>query len=551
MLHGVTRAILLSSLIIGGFGGRAAAQSIADRGDASVVREQVGKEPAAPRELASARPVDRTPLGLAADVGGITVGAVRVEGAMALPVSAFAPAIQPYLGRELAKGELRTLAADVAAVARRLGYGLASATVPRQRLANGVLRVRLDEGLIDAVEVSGDGAGAVQPLLNRLIAGRPIKTAELERQLLLAGDAAGVTTQGARIEERLGRRTLFLQALRRPIEGRVTSDNWGSSVVGPVVATVGLDVNGVTGFRDRLSLSTSVTTQAREYQFVSAAYTLPLGSLGTEVTVSGYYGHLRPGAALRDSDLEGDSAELRLGVSHPLLRSRSTSLWANFDAILRNSDVDRAGAADRRDRIRAASAGFSGLAAVGGGRLRARLALVQGFGLLGATGEGTGLASRSDASAIFTKVEAYASFQRSLGGRFSLAAAMTGQVATRPLLSSMEMGLGGRSFLRAFDYREVSGDSGAAAYLESRFDLGKLLGGMVRKTQIYAYADAGRVHNLRGGQGGGTLASAGGGLRLTLFSGTDASIEIGVPLTDSPYNATPKPRFSFSFSRAF
>lgn len=551
MLHGVTRAILLAGLLIGGLGGRAGAQSTLDRGDASIVREQVGKEAAAPRELASARPVDRTPQGVAADVGGITVGAVQVEGAMAVPVSAFAPVIQPYLGRELAKGELLTLAADVAAVARRLGYGLASARVPRQRLTNGVLRVTLDEGLIDAVEVSGDGAPAVQPLLNRLIAGRPIKTSELERQLLLAGDAAGVTTQGARIEERLGHRVLLLQALRRRTEGRVSSDNWGSSAVGPVVATMSFDVNGVTGFRDRLSLSASATAQAREYQFASAAYTRPVGRRGTEVSLSGYYGHLRPGSDLRDSDIEGTSAELRLGLSHPLVRSRSTSLWASFDAALRNSDVDRQGVPDRRDRIRAATLGLGGLSAVGGGRLRARIALVQGLPLLGATRAGAPLASRLDGSAIFTKVEAYAQFQRPLGRRFSLAAAMTGQIAARPLLSSMEMGLGGRSFLRAFDYREVSGDSGAAGYVESRFELGKLLGGVIRKTQLYAYADAGRVHNLRGGRGGGSLASAGGGVRLSLFSGTDASFEVGVPLTDSPYNESPRPRFSFGFSRAF
>jgi hemolysin activation/secretion protein len=551
MLHGVIRSLLLTTLLLGGTGGRAAAQSIADRGDASLIREQAGREPAPLREIASVRPLDPTPRALAANVDGITVGAVHVEGAMAVPASAFAAAIQPYLGRELGEGELRTLASDVAAVARQRGYGLASARVPRQRLTNGVLRVQLDEGMIDAVEVTGDGAGAVQPLLNRLISGRPVKTAELERQLLLAGDAAGVSTQGARIEERLGQRVLLLQALRRRTEGRVSTDNWGSRVVGPVVGTVSFDVNGVTGFRDRLSLSASLTAQAPEYQFASATYTLPIASRGTEVAVSGYYGHLRPGADLRESDLEGDSAELRLGLTHPLLRSRSTSLWASFDAVLRNSDVDRSGLPDRRDRIRAASLGVGGLAAVGGGRLRARITLVQGLPVLGATEEGTALASRADGSAIFTKIEAYAYFQRALGRRFSLAAAMTGQLSARPLLSSMEMGLGGRSFLRAFDYREVSGDSGAAAYVESRFDLGKLFGGIVGKTQIYAYADGGRVRNLRAGRGGGALASAGGGVRLSLFSGTDASFEVGVPLTDSPYNRSPKPRFSFAFSRAF
>jgi hemolysin activation/secretion protein len=550
MLHGVTKAILLAALLAGGLGGRAAAQSSADRGDASVAREQLRDDPRTTPLLASARPVDRVAPATAVEAEGIQIGAVQVEGAMAMPVSAFAPAIQPYLGRQLARGELRMLAADVAAVARRAGYGLATARVPQQRLDKGILRVRLDEGLIDAVEVTGDGADAVKPLLNRLISGRPVKTSELERQLLLAGDAAGVTTEGARIEERRGHRILLLKALRKRSGGQVTVDNWGSGAVGPVFVGVSYDLNGVAGRRDHLSLAAAITAQPREYQFVSASYAVPIGTRGTEASVSAYYGHLRPGGELRRDDLEGRSSEVRAALTHPLARSRSASLWASLDATLRNSDVDRAGAPERHDRIRAVAATLSGAAAFGGGRIRGRISLVEGLPVLGATREGDLLASRADGSAVFTKFEFYAHFQRPLGHGFSVAVATTGQIASRPLLSSAEMGLGGRSFLRAYDYRELSGDSGAAAYGEARFDLGRL-GKIVRKAQIYAYGDAGRVHNLRGGSGGGTLASAGGGLRLALATGLEASVELGLPLRDSPYDADPKPRFSFVLSHPF
>ncbi|MBV8687714.1 MAG: ShlB/FhaC/HecB family hemolysin secretion/activation protein [Alphaproteobacteria bacterium] len=551
MRHGVKKTILLATLLLGGLSGRAAAQSLADLSDASAVRQQPREEVAPATQFASAaRPAIRVAAGTSSLAEGLLVGAVQIEGATALPVAAFAPAIQPYLGRQLGRDELRSLAADVAGVARQAGYGLASARVPQQRLANGILRVKVDEGRIDAVEVSGDGASAVQPLLNRLISGRPIKTVELERQLLLAGDVAGVSTRGARIEDRGGVRTLLLQALRRPAAGRITTDNWGSSVVGPVIGTVTYDLNGLVGSRDRLSLGGSLSIQPREYQFASAAYTAPIGSRGTEVSLSGFYGHLRPGAELRNEDLAGRSLDLRAGLSHPLLRARSASLWASVEAAARNSDVDRAGSADRRDRIRSVAATLSGLAQAGGGRLRGRLALIQGMPLLGATQRGSALASRSDAGAGFTKVEFYTSYQRAFGRRFSVVAALTGQVAATPLLSSMEMGLGGRSFLRAYDYRELSGDSGAAASVETRFDLGNIAG-VVTRTQLYAYADAGSVHNLRAGRGGGSLASAGGGVRFSLATGLDASVEAGIPLKASPYDASPKPRFSFSLSHPF
>jgi hemolysin activation/secretion protein len=77
------------------------------------------------------------------------------------------------------------------------------------------------------------------------------------------------------------------------------------------------------------------------------------------------------------------------------------------------------------------------------------------------------------------------------------------------------MGLGGRTFLRGYDYRE------------------------------------GKVSNRGAGLGGGTLASAGGGVRAGLGNGIEASAELGVPLKASPFDADPGPRFSFTLGVRF
>src|SRR6185503_10775088 len=108
-----------------------------------------------------------------AAVGTVLVGAVHVEGAVALPASAFSPAIEPFLGRQLSPADLASLANAVAKVARDAGYGLATAQVPQQVIQNGILRVIVDEGRIDVVEPTGNGAAAVRPFLQRLVNGRP------------------------------------------------------------------------------------------------------------------------------------------------------------------------------------------------------------------------------------------------------------------------------------------------------------------------------------------------------------------------------------------
>jgi hemolysin activation/secretion protein len=530
-------------------------QSRTDRADPSLMRQELGAERPAPSSTRESvrlqQPVEAGSPGAASAVGVVLVGAVHVEGAVALPASAFGPAIEPFLGRQLSAAELRRLADAIANVARRAGYGLATAEVPQQVIQNGILRVTIDEGRIDAVDPTGNGAEAVRPLLQRLVHAGPVRTADLERQLLLAGDVAGVTTDGARIDRVGGRNILRLNARRRRVTARASLDNWGSAPIGPLRARLDIDVNGALFADDNLSIGGLITpTQPREFQFVRGAWSVPVGTGGTQVSVSGYYGHSRPGASLRSRDLEGDTVGASLLVSHPLLRSRQASLWARGELWMLDSTLDEQGIRTRRDRIRGATAALDGLSRVGRGWLRGDISIVQGLSGLGATPRNDPLASRSDAGGAYTKMAFSAQYVTALGGPFSLSLATEGQLASRPLLSAEEMGLGGQSFLRGYDYWEVAGDRGAAGSAELRYDLGAIAP-QVRRVQLYTYADAGSVHNLRGGNGGGTLASAGGGIRVTLKRGVDASAELGVPLKASPFTPSPKPRFSFTLSVPF
>lgn len=480
-----------------------------------------------------------------------TVGAVLIEGAAALTPARFAPAIEPYLGRELDEAELRLLVRDVAGVARQAGYGLATAWIPPQSVTNGVLRVRIDEGRIDRVEATGPARAAVERRLALLAGGRPVRTAELERQLLIAGDLAGVSVGQARIARRGGENVLQVATAFDRVRGRASIDNWGTGAVGPVRAQLSTDINAILFFGDRLTIGGVVTpAQPREFQLAQIGYTAPVGARGTTVSLHFYVGHSAPGAELRDRDIGGVSSEIEASVSHPLMRSRAASLWGRFELTMRDSRLSVDGIRVRDDRIVAASAGLLAHGQLGGGQARARLTLVQGFDLLDATRQGDPLASRADAGGIFTKISFSSQYNRSLGGPFSIELSGEGQLASRPLLASEELGLGGRYFLRGFDFRQAAGDRGVAASAELRFDLTRVPPPL-RKVQLYAYADAGRVTNLQGGQGGSSLASAGGGVRAWLHNRIEAAAEIGVPLTDGAFAQDPKPRFSFRLGLTF
>ncbi len=526
-------------------------QQPVDQADAAVVARQQQEEEERPRPRETPRLAAPAPVQQAATTEPIIAGAISVEGAMELGPAAFAPAVEPYLGRPLGDEELRALTRDVAEVARRAGFGLATAWVPRQSLVAGVLHVQVDEGRIDAVEVSGNAHAAVEARLNGIATGRPLRTAELERRLLLAGDMPGVSLGRAQVVRRDRRNILVLSATIDRVRGWASVDNSGSSAVGPIRARLAVDFNSLAIAGDRLSIAGVVTpVQPREFQYGELGYSAPLGRNGAEAYVGVYAGHSDPGAGLRGQDVAGVSVQAEARVTHPLIRSRAASLWGSVGVTLRDSTLDRQGVRERDDRIVSASAVLSGNAGLAGGRVRVRLAYVQGLDLLNATARGDPLASRADGGGPFSKVEFWAEYERQFG-RFGIDVRGAGQLASRPLLASEEIGLGGRQFLRGFDYWEMSGDEGAVISGELRYDLRRGLPGPLTRLQLYLYADAGRVTNLNGGFGGGTLASAGGGVRAWLQHGFQAGVEIGVPLTDGAFDPDPDPRFSFNLGSRF
>jgi hemolysin activation/secretion protein len=528
-----------------------ASQTPADRADPSVIEEELPD-----RRLPAPRPAN--PLSIQAEnepdspiTGSVVVGAIMIEGADPLPPSLFAPVIASYAGRQLSPAEMRALVTDIANGARDAGFGLATAWIPPQTVTNGILRVRLDPGRIDAIEAEGNASDVALCLLSPLIDGQPVRTAELERRLLLAGDIAGIWVGRARLERRGERNILHVQTQREKVRGRAYLDNWGSSTVGPVNLTVLAEISGVMADDDQLRLGGVITPfQPDEFKLIRGGYSKLLGVGGTVLSVDGYAAWSRPGGVLSDRDVDSSSYQGSIDVMHPLRRTRASSLWGKLEFALRDATQTQIGRVTRDDRVAKVSASALGIAKVGEGRVRGLLSVVQGTGAFNATREGDPDASRLDGSAIFTKVELWTEYRQPLGHGFSLQIEAQGQLASRPLLSSEEMGLGGRNFLRSYDYREASGDKGIAGSTELRFDL-KDLPRPVEAAQLYGYVDAGSVGNYGDGRGGATLASAGGGVRVELddFS---AGLELGMPLNDSPFSRGDRdPRLSFTVAARF
>jgi len=490
---------------------------------------------------------------MAADGGEVLdVGAIVVDGLVAMGRPDFASVIEPFAGRPLSRTDLARLTDAIAARARAEGYVLATAWIPEQTLVAGMLRVRIDEGRIDAVRIEGSDDPVVRRQLERLVDGRPVTLAALQREVLLADDLPGVWIRSTRFERDGPRRILVVDADRSDAGGSVLVATDGTKPLGPIRARIDFDANGLISPRDRVDLSFSATPlDPEELAFFSARYTVVINDDGTTVGAFGSFSRTEPGAYLAGRGLLGEAWQGGVRIRHPLMRGQSRSLWLEASAELQDLQQNTFGTVARWDRIVSARLGFYGFGPLAGGNLQGRATVSQGLPVLGATGNSDPLASRWDSQPDFTTLSWWLNWRRGIMPRVSLQLATTGQLATAPLLIGESFTLGGTQFLRGYDFAQRVGDEGVAGLAELRYDWPKALGA-VRHLQLYAFADGGTVSNLQGGLGGGTLASSGAGLRTDITRDLDLDFEVAVPLTEDRYDTgNNAPRLNLRISQSF
>lgn len=484
--------------------------------------------------------------------GTLDVGAIVIDGLVALNRSAFAAVIEPFAGRPLKRAELLQLTNAIAARAREQGYILATAWIPEQALFGGMLRVQIDEGTIDAVRVEGSDDPAIRRQLERLANGQPVTLAALQREVLLADDLPGVWIRGTRFEREGTARVLVVDAGRNDAGGSVLLATDGTKPIGPVRARIDFDANGLISPRDRVDLSLSMTPfDPDELAFFSARYSVIVNDSGTSLGAFGSFSRTEPGAYLANRALLGKAWQGGIRLRHPLMRTQARSLWLEASGEVQDLRQDSFGQLARHDRIALARLGFYAYGPLAGGTLQGRATVSQGIPILGATGTNDPLASRFDAEPDFTTLGWWLNWRSGIAPRVSLSLATVGQLSSAPLLIGESFTLGGTSFLRGYDFAQRVGDEGVAGLAELRYDWPKPLGA-ARHVQLYAFADGGTVSNIAQGLGGGTLASSGAGLRADITRDLDLDLELAVPLTEDRYDTGDNtPRINLRVSQSF
>ncbi|HXV28952.1 MAG TPA: ShlB/FhaC/HecB family hemolysin secretion/activation protein, partial [Sinorhizobium sp.] len=400
------------------------------------------------------------------------LSALTIDGVTVYAPESLEPLYAGLLGREVALTEIFAVAEAITAKYRSDGYIISRAVVPAQRIENGAVRIEVLEGFVDKVTVQGRAPAVLTDYVEQIRAVRPLTADALERYLLLANDLAGVTARAVLSASPAVPQAADLVVVvdDKPFDGFATLDNRGSRFVGPVQFQVGGRLNSPLGFGEQIEARAITTSTTDELRFLELGVSAPIGPEGTMVALTGSTSRSEPGFTLEPLEIENKTDTVALAVTHPLLRTRASTLRVQGRFDYGNFDSDILGTRLSEDRLRVLRAnGSYDLVDPFAGVNLVSVELSQGLDILGARETGSPDLSRANGHSDFTKVTFAASRLQRVTENINALAAAAGQYAFDPLLSSEEFGLGGPEFLRAFDPSEQVGDHGLAGRLELQF----------------------------------------------------------------------------------
>jgi len=456
---------------------------------------------------------------------------VAVEGATAIQADRLR---RVWAGRQGQTARVRDVYAMADAIGQLYadsGYALYSVSVPSQDFRSGHVRIRVTEGYVASVTISGNTEGADLSVLKaqaaRIVGERPLLQATLERNILLMNEIAGlkVGSQFEPIPGQPGAVTLKLAIKRTTFEYGIDFDNQGNALLSRTQMAANVAVNSLLREGDRTQLVVGAPLSIERYQYYGLSHTEPIGTDGAKVTVN--LGDLVTNPVHHE---DGGSAQFfDLSASYPLIRAVRESLTAtgSFDGLNSNDALLGRTLADERTRVLRAGLSWAkqdnALDALTGVSALS-VSVSEGLDAFGARQE-----SLVYGGPRFTKLNARASRSQDLPWNFVVRAKLAIQYAFDHLPATEQFAFGGTEFGQAYDTAAVTSDSAAATSLEVAYKLPQSwFPSVLTSNEVFGFGDYARLWNreaplMRAHDRG---ASAGFGVRTKLLD--KLSLEAGV-----------------------
>ena len=471
---------------------------------------------------------------------------MRIEGVEALAQEKLM-ALWPFDPGETASvKDLFRFANAITSAYSQEGFALSFALVPEQSIDDGEVVVRVVEGFVDDIEFVGVKADELRgsavlrrayKIASKIRRSRPLKTADLERYILLINDLPGMQVSSVLkpSSSKVGAAVLALEVEDRKSVGvGVDYNNYMPSSLDSHIASLSTSLNGVIFGHEQIGVSARRSVTSSAYWSVSGNGSIALGAEGMRVDVSGLYSRSDPNTdLLRALEYQNEMTRGSVFVSYPLIRGRARNLILSGSFSVLNSRAEILDAPLNRDRLRSfgVSASYD-FADATRAVTYINAGLSRGLDIFNAVGDSraNGELKSTIANIEVQRTQPLRSFY---GGDLSVQVAVRGQGVFGPggLFSNDECAFGGRRFGRAYESGVLTGEHCALGFGELRWrrDVGQF------NTTFYGYVDGGSLWQkgaLEPAEIRRRLAASGGlGMRILLTNRVSGVVETGWALS--------------------
>jgi hemolysin activation/secretion protein len=376
--------------------------------------------------------------------------------------------IQPLEGFTI--NELQAIADEITAYYRGNRLILAQAVVPAQNVQDGIVTIRVLEGVLNSVAVEGNeiySADRISSPFNDLL-NQAVDQNDVEEAILSLQDLPGLTVFGTfRQGSALGQTELLVSVRDEDrFYIRPSIDNYGSELTGDVRTTLEWGVNNVVGAADRLSGYLVRTASPDEGSYYGLEYRL--ASRNTRNRVG--FGVLKnrfdatPAATNLSFLIEGEVKQANVFYERQFANRRAFRADGALELAVKDATTTLP-ISEQRDELKTLGYTFN-YYAVGRGTRGINVGYFRAMGGQNDSAIPTRQGGSGALAGDYTKFEFnYQRLQR-FADHHSLLLRLEAQKTDDLLVSLEQYSIGGPANMRAYPVAEALFDTGAAASLE-------------------------------------------------------------------------------------
>ena len=456
------------------------------------------------------------------------------------------------LGEDIYFDELLEVCSKVTNLYRSKGYLTSYATVPPQRIVDGVATIKIIESKVGDMNIEGE-KWTREWYLKHIIMGKAglregdvFNAKNLQRAMkeINKEDYVQVQTEIERQKDGDENTQITLNVRDRfPIDFNVTYDDYGRSYTGAQRVSFLLGMHNLTGLGDKIYGGTILSSGSTGWM---AGYSLPISSYGTRLSFDFNDSHVRLGGPYKNMGVKGNAQSYFFKITQPLIQTAKSDLffYTGYDYVHANTTIGNNTPNPERlskYNLHVWRSGLYGMTDDSYGRWIGNLGIDFGMG-----GDGYGAPQDS----TFFKLTGGATRVQRLTARTAGIVRVNAMYSPNKLFAAEQFQLGGPYTLRGYQPAELIGDYGVSGTVEYRFPfpflnhLSQKLDERVRLAIFYDYGwigENGSVYNYPKS----FLQSVGFGSYITFADWLTAQIGVGFPLGEKKYGESTA-RFYFS-----